>query len=252
MKPVGGLSSGLARRSSLGYRILSMTDQSHDGRPDVSPPGVVRPRSSEEGDSCVGDDWVTTSYNASMVENHSIKDEFRRLDVLKSYCVLGAQKEESFDRLTRLAALQFDAPYAVVALSEMGKVYFLSKHGLTTDDRDLHTELALCSQAIVGCEQALVVKNAVRRTGSIFGDQRIGSTLVHFFAGAPLLSPEGFKLGAICIADNKPRPQGLTRSETSILGDLAGVVVDIMVRRRNGLSGEQKPNQLIAHTAHDL
>ena len=52
------------------------------------------------------------------------------------------------------------------------------------------------------------------------------------YAGAPLNTPEGFKLGSFCIIDTKPHPQGLTIFEKQTLRELADMVVERLVMRK--------------------
>jgi CheY-like chemotaxis protein len=81
-----------------------------------------------------------------------------------------------------------------------------------------------------------------------------GPPHVKFYAGAPLVSPEGFKLGTICILDLVARPHGLTPDEQNTLVDLADMTVKVMVDRRYQLNKKKSedPAKMIAYTANDL
>jgi signal transduction histidine kinase len=75
-----------------------------------------------------------------------------------------------------------------------------------------------------------------------------------FYAGAPLMSPEGYKLGTLCILDAVARPNGLSPEQSSTLIDLADMTVKVMVDRRFKIQRREAPDpaDLIAYTAHDL
>lgn len=79
-----------------------------------------------------------------------------------------------------------------------------------------------------------------------------GPPNVRFYAGAPLVSPEGYKLGTFCIIDAVARPNGLSAEQASTLTDLADMTVKVMVDRRFQMEKREDPAQLIAYTAHDL
>jgi len=81
-----------------------------------------------------------------------------------------------------------------------------------------------------------------------------GPPHIRFYAGAPLISPEGYKLGTFCIIDSEPRPNGLSQEQRDTLRDLADMTVKVMVDRRYQMEkkNEEDPAQLIAYTAHDL
>jgi len=72
-----------------------------------------------------------------------------------------------------------------------------------------------------------------------------------FLSGAPLLSPEGYRLGAFCMLSTQPRTNGITEEERTILKDFASLAVKSMVDRRK-LTTQGNPSHLVACTAHDL
>ena len=63
---------------------------------------------------------------------------------------------------------------------------------------------------------------------------------VRFYAGAPIVSPEGYKLGTMCIVDTVPRPEGLTEEQKLTLRDLADMVIKVMVDRRYQLEKQMQ------------
>eukprot|EP00339_Tiarina_fusa_P018914 CAMPEP_0117081308 /NCGR_PEP_ID=MMETSP0472-20121206/57316_1 /TAXON_ID=693140 ORGANISM="Tiarina fusus, Strain LIS" /NCGR_SAMPLE_ID=MMETSP0472 /ASSEMBLY_ACC=CAM_ASM_000603 /LENGTH=203 /DNA_ID=CAMNT_0004809203 /DNA_START=68 /DNA_END=676 /DNA_ORIENTATION=+ len=136
-------------------------------------------------------DWVLTNYDAGTTNPQSITQELHRLQVLKSYGVLDADRQEAFDRLTNMACRVFGVPIALVSLVDLGRQWFLSKQGLGAQKNDV-----------------FMVNNALE--DSRFCDSPLvqGPPDIRFYAGAPLLSPEGYKLGTFCIIDSKPRQPG--------------------------------------------
>src|ERR1700730_15482613 len=58
-----------------------------------------------------------------------------------------------------------------------------------------------------------------------------GACKIRFYAGAPLITPEGFRLGALAVMDTRPRGS-MTGEERASLASLAGV-------RMHGLNMKQ-------------
>jgi len=79
----------------------------------------------------------------------------------------------------------------------------------------------------------------------------IGEPHVRFYAGCPLLCPEGFKLGTLCIVDTVPRPQGLSDDQKQTLKDLADMVIKVMVDRRYQLEQKQQEEEEAAALQRD-
>ena len=73
-------------------------------------------------------------------------------------------------------------------------------------------------------DQLTIVPDATRGPRFLDNPFVTGSPDIHFYAGAPLKSPEGFTLGTLCAIDARPR--GLSVEEQGILADLAALAED--------------------------
>jgi CheY-like chemotaxis protein/signal transduction histidine kinase len=197
-----------------------------------------------------GWDWVLTNYDVGTTQPQSISQELHRLQVLKSYLILDADREEAFERLTNMASRIFQVPIALVSLVDLGRQWFMSNHGLG-DVRETPRSLAFCAHAVQGRNDLFIVKETLedpRFCGSALVQ---GAPFIRFYAGAPLLSPEGYKLGTFCIIDDKPWPNGLTQDQQDTLKDFAAMAMKAMVDRRQ-IASQHDTAHLVACTAHDL
>ncbi|CAB9531094.1 histidine kinase RcsC [Seminavis robusta] len=195
-------------------------------------------------------DWVLTNYDGDNSEPQSVDHELQRLKVLMSYMILDADREEAFDRLTRMASRMFDVPISLVSLVDLGRQWFLSNHGMG-DVRQTPRDVAFCAHAIQGKGDIFVVPDTSKDPRFRESPLVLNPPKIMFYAGAPLLSLEGFKLGTFCIIDTKPRPNGLTKPQQSLLKDFAAITVKTMADRRH-LADQEDPSRLVACTAHDL
>jgi len=156
------------------------------------------------------------------MSSSSLPDEFLRLQALARYAVLDTMPEEAFDRLTRLAARLFGVPYALVTLVDEERQWFKSCFGINLAGTP--RSLSFCTHAIEQ-DGVMVVPDA--RQDARFADNLLvtGAPHIRFYAGAPLITPDGYKLGTLCILSDQPRPE-LTPEERATLNDLAALVMD--------------------------
>jgi signal transduction histidine kinase len=110
------------------------------------------------------------------------------------------------------------------------------------------------TDAILNKNNILVVPDLTADFRFVSNPFVAGPPHVKFYAGAPLVSPEGYKLGTICILDTVARPHGLSPEQASTLTDLADMTVKVMVDRRYQMNkkSSEDPSQAIAYTAHDM
>ncbi len=134
-----------------------------------------------------------------MIEPTLPYDEEKRLAAVRSLHVLDTPSEERFDRITRLATELFSVPISFVALVDEARVWLKSRQGLTCTE--IPRADSFCAHAIVSPEKQMIVADA--SLDERFHDNPLvnGDEGLRFYAGQPLLSPEGLALGTFCIAD---------------------------------------------------
>ena len=155
-------------------------------------------------------------------------DEAERLQILRSYGLLDSPAEENFDRLTRLAARLFEVPTALISLVDEERQWFKSRVGLEVCQTG--RDASFCSYAVESGE-VFVVPDAHEDARFAANPMVLGAPNIRFYAGAPLVAPEGAVLGAICLIDAQPREFG--EADRKQLRDLAAMVMDEIVLRRN-------------------
>jgi len=156
-------------------------------------------------------------------------DEADRLKALTSYGVLDTTPEGSFDDLASLAARICEAPMAAVSLVDSQRQWFKSEVGLGV--RETPRPLSFCAHAMLG-DDVMVIPDAMQDDRFIDNDLVTGPPHIRFYAGYPLRTPDGVPLGALCVLDDKPRPQGLTELQLMALKTLAHQVMTQLELRR--------------------
>jgi len=149
-------------------------------------------------------------------------NEVDRLNALHRYRILDTPPEVAFDRITALAARLFKMPIALISLVDESRAWFKSCVGFGASE--VPRNATLCSFAVLS-DVPLIIPDARlddRFACNSFVQSEPG---VRFYAGAPLLSHDGFNLGTLCLLDSQPR-EPLTPEQEATLVDLAAMVVD--------------------------
>jgi PAS domain S-box-containing protein len=179
----------------------------------------------------------------SLTDAGSISDaaERRRIKALHALGILDSPFEERFDRLTRTAARLFDVPMAAVSLVDVNRQWFKACVGL--EDRETSLETSLCTIAIRGGDQQLVIEDARSDPRFATHGAVTDDPWVRFYAGQPLRLPSGEIPGTLCVFDSRPRR--FTEEDSAALRDLA----DLVERELTSEGVEDLLGQLIRVTA---
>ena len=154
--------------------------------------------------------------------------EAEKQAILRDYHILDSEEEEEFDNITQLAAEICQVPFSLISLFDSGRQWFKSSHGLNI--REIPEEHSFCMHALKYPEQTLMVSDSLN--DKRFADNPLvtGYPQVRFYAGVPLLIPQGFALGTLCVVDQEPRT--LTRIQLNSLQILAKQVIELMELRK--------------------
>jgi GAF domain-containing protein len=157
------------------------------------------------------------------------QNEKKRLKVLWQYDVLDTVPEELFDDLTELAARICEAPIALISLVDEKRQWFKSKVG--TPVRETSRDVSFCAHAIQ--QSGLFVVPDASKDDRFSGNPLVKSEpQIRFYAGAPLITPDGYAMGTLCVIDKVPRELRADQKQALII--LARhVVSQLELRRRS-------------------
>ncbi|WP_068957312.1 sensor domain-containing phosphodiesterase [Pararhizobium polonicum] len=134
--------------------------------------------------------------------NDNNRIEHGRLEALSTLWIAGTAPEPRFDTIVQLAAQLFETPMAFITLVEKDIQRFKATHGV--DVPDIARSTSFCTHTIQSGDVFVVPD---MQADPRFADNPLvtGTPFVRFYAGAPLVTADGFRIGALCIADTMPR-----------------------------------------------
>src|SRR6056297_1931368 len=130
--------------------------------------------------------------------------EAQRLAALYRYDILDTEPEEAFDRISQMAAHLFDAPLAFVSLIDEDRQWMKSCVGLET--REISLDASICVYAIQ-TDEVTVIPDATQDERVADNPFVTGEVGIRFYAGAPLRTSDGYRIGTLCVLDTEPRPR---------------------------------------------
>jgi len=136
--------------------------------------------------------------------------ETRRLKVLWQYDVLDTVPEEVFDDLTELAARICEAPIALISLIDEDRQWFKSKVGVTLNETS--RDISFCAHAMKQ-QDLFIIPDATKDLRFANNPLVTSDPKIRFYAGAPLITPDGHALGSLCVIDKVPRELRLDQQQ---------------------------------------
>nr|WP_314497933.1 ATP-binding protein [uncultured Chryseobacterium sp.] len=158
-------------------------------------------------------------------------NEAERLKVLARYRITDTPSEDSFDGIARLATQIFNVPISLLSLVDAESVFFKANMGMGKA-KEANRGKSLCALAVLD-KEVTVFEDALKEPCLIANPNVIGDFGLRFYAGAPLITHDGFLIGTLCIIDQKTRE--FTQSDRNILEGLAKTAMDQIELRRSSL-----------------
>ncbi len=183
------------------------------------------------------------------------KDEQAWLAALERYGVMDTSAEADFDDFTQLASQICQTPIALISLVDELRQWFKSRFGLEVCETPRN--LSFC-QHVIQKDEVGLVEICDTLDDPRFRDNPLvtGEPHIRFYAGAPLITPDGHVVGTLCVIDHAPRR--LTTRQRDGLARLAHQVISQLELRRSRqdlkreLSARRKAETLLAESNESL
>ncbi|GAB4401692.1 MAG: GAF domain-containing sensor histidine kinase [Microscillaceae bacterium] len=162
-----------------------------------------------------------------MISPQSAPDEEERLDVLRQYQILDTIPEADFDDIVKLASYICGTPISLISLIDESRQWFKARQGLALTESS--RAIAFCAHTILE-DDIMVVEDTYQDTRFFDNPFVTQDPNIRFYAGVPLVSPSGHKIGSLCVIGGQP--QHLRPEQAFALKTLARQVIHQLELRR--------------------
>jgi GAF domain-containing protein len=159
--------------------------------------------------------------------------EMNRMAELRAYGILDTPNEDAFDAIVKRTAKALGTPMALISFVDENRQWFKARHGLEASETP--RTISFCTHAIQGPE-VFVVADAERDERFVDNPLVTGDPNIRFYAGAPLKSPNGRRIGTLCVLDSRAR-SGLSAEARLQLQELAEDVMRAVEARKPAPKG---------------
>lgn len=170
------------------------------------------------------------------------ENDQQRVEALKRYRIVGTSPEKYFDHISNLAALFFDLPIALINFVDTEEVFVKTSMDIQGAQSFTPRGSSLCSLAILS-KEVTVFETLPCADPCFLSNSMLAAEIgFKFYAGAPLITPDGFCIGTICVMGYEKKK--FTEKEKDMLQHLAQIVMDNIEMRINLRKAEEILDQL--------
>jgi GAF domain-containing protein len=166
---------------------------------------------------------MTSSFLPCMISPFPL-NEIQRQRAVDSLDLRNGLPELAYEDIVLLAATICNAPMALITLIDRDQQHILAATGL--ERGETRRENAFCAYALLNPAEVMVVENALEDERFENNPFVMGPPHIRFYAGAPIVTNEGYPLGTVCVVDTVART--LTITELNALQALARATARIM------------------------
>lgn len=178
------------------------------------------------------------------------QNEHERLAELYRYELLDTAYEQEFDEIVKIASYICKTPMSTITLIDVDRQWFKAKIGL--DARQTERDIAFCAHAITS-DNIFEVTDAQLDERFVNNPLVIGDPSIRYYAGVPLVTEHGYRLGTLCVIDTLPRH--LDEEQLQMLKMLSKQVMKLMVLRlknKEWVRITEVKDKIMTIMAHDI
>ncbi len=155
-------------------------------------------------------------------------NEDERINDLLSYFIMDTPPEQELDELAQIASVVCGTDVGLISFIDRERQWFKSAHGYPIEN--MPRQVSFCQHTLNKPQELLVVEDPLQDERFVNSPLVVYDPKVRFYAGAPLVSPDGNVLGTICVLDNKPHQ--LSDNQRAALSNLSKQVMKFINARK--------------------
>ncbi|MBU2917344.1 response regulator [Psychrosphaera sp. F3M07] len=177
-------------------------------------------------------------------------NENERLKALFEYEVLDTDSEKAFDELTELASEICETPISLISLVDPNRQWFKSKVGIDAESTD--RDIAFCSHAILQ-DDLFEVQNALKDERFVDNPLVTSEPNIRFYAGTPLVSASGHKIGTLCVISDKPKKLTTSQKKAlTILGKQVITQLELRMKNKKLVIANKYKTEFLSNVSHEI
>lgn len=177
-------------------------------------------------------------------------DEAERLADLRRHQILDTPEEDEFNDLILLASRICSAPISLISLIDSNRQWLKARNGIEAIETD--RDASFCSHTILE-NDVFIIPDATRDERFFDNPYVLGNPEIRFYAGVPLVSQAGYKLGSLCVIDRIPRNLAPDQQDAlRILGKQVMRQFELRLKNHELERISQAQKRIISVMAHDV
>ena len=182
-----------------------------------------------------------------VLQKNKLLEKRDELEELAKYGLLDAASDKSLDGFTVLAAILLDVPLAGISIVDSSNIWFVSRYGI--EQESISKKDGLCASGLHK-DSCYFVEDTLQSECMRNNRMVTGAMRLRFYAGVPLISKAGKRLGSLCVMDRVPRK--FSKEHQRLLELVAQLLMKALEEKHEYYCEIENRNQLVQTTVHDL
>lgn len=183
--------------------------------------------------------------SARIPENENV-----RLSALHEIGLLDSPQEAEFDEIVKFASMLCNTPISLISLVDSDRQWFKARIGLDVDETN--RDVSFCSHAILQ-DQLFEIRDTILDNRFADNPLVVDDPSIRFYAGMPLVTSGGDRLGTLCVIDRTPGELSeKQRFGLKVLANNVIKIAELRIKNKELYYLTETQKRIISILAHDV